>query len=162
MPVKKSNKLQVLWLTLAIAFVAFLTLRKKTPEQKILSAISSGRYSAYKRYILAVAKLETGNFTSRLFNQYNNAFGMNCVQKRDTTQTGCTATIFDGKMSKGIYSSPESSARDFLLWLAYNNAPDMFDSNQFRTIEDFNDFLYSKGFYGVSKETYLTGLKKWM
>ena len=63
--------------------------------------------------VFAQAVLETGHFTSKLFQQGNNLFGMKVPSKRETLSIG------KRKGGYAIFDSWESSVNDYLLWQDY-------------------------------------------
>ena len=63
-----------------------------------------------QRFIYAVAKHETGNFTSNVFKSFNNAFGMRPAKKRFRYYTGISQSNYT------IYNSIEDSVMDFVDW----------------------------------------------
>lgn len=63
----------------------------------------------YPHIVLAQAKLETGNFTSLIFKQNNNLFGMKQAKSRATT---CKGTFFN----HAIYNSWKDSVLDYALY----------------------------------------------
>ncbi len=67
--------------------------------------------------VYAQVMLETGNLTSRLYNEYNNLFGMKKVNKRPTTQIPCDTSVY------GKYANWKHSVHDYIIWqsiYAYN------------------------------------------
>jgi len=154
---RKSKSSQKWLIGLAIAFLIALIFRLSRKNQWSGQLIQASKYKSLEPYLLAQAKFETNNFTSRLATQYNNLFGMNCVKVRPTTQTGCTQPEFDGGMSKGIYSSWSKSIEDQLLYLDYSNAPTTFE-----TPESFVQWLKFKGYFTGDLKAYINGIKRWM
>lgn len=65
----------------------------------------------YPYIALAQAKLETGNYTSKIFKNNNNLFGMKQARSRATTAKG---TI----LNHAVYSSWEESVIDYALYSA--------------------------------------------
>lgn len=63
----------------------------------------------YPYIVLAQAKLETGNFTSLVFKQNNNLFGMKQAKQRATT---CKGTFFN----HAKYNSWKDSVLDYALY----------------------------------------------
>lgn len=59
--------------------------------------------------VLAQSKLETGNYTSPIFLQNNNLFGMKCAQTRATTNTG-------ENLNHAKYNTWQESLLDYSLW----------------------------------------------
>lgn len=68
----------------------------------------------YSSIVLAQAELETGHFTSTVFRNNNNLFGMRTVYNRPTTQIGSCSSGY------GIYASLEMSIIDYALWQAWS------------------------------------------
>jgi uncharacterized FlgJ-related protein len=63
----------------------------------------------YPDIVLAQARLETGNFTSKVFRENNNLFGMKLPRVRNTTAIG-------EQNSHADYSSWMQSIIDYKLW----------------------------------------------
>jgi len=103
------------------------------------------------KYVIAQAKHETGNYTSRLFRIANNLFGMGVAKVRPYTRSG-TIEASEGLFSK--YANLEQSVDDFLKWLEYNNAPVSFIDSS-----DYAKWLKEEGYYTDSFENYSAGLK---
>lgn len=72
----------------------------------------------YPEILLAQAKLESGNYSSKIFQSNNNLYGMKRVYKRPTTQQG------DDK-GYGYYSNWCLSVLDRILWdkFTFKNKP---------------------------------------
>lgn len=64
---------------------------------------------AYPDIVLAQARLETGNFTSKVFKSNNNLFGMKLAKARNTTAIG-------EQNSHADYASWRQSIIDYKLW----------------------------------------------
>ena len=71
---------------------------------------------------------ETARGTSNVFKTYNNAFGMNAVNVRQTTQTGTYETSVE---TLGIYPSVWSSVVDYFLWADYWSLDDFKRSDDY-------------------------------
>jgi len=67
----------------------------------------------YPDIVYAQAVLETGTFTSAVFKNDNNLFGMRKTYSRPTTQIGADKNLY------GIYESWKMSIIDYALWQAY-------------------------------------------
>lgn len=153
---KQSKNSLILLLTLGIVSAISLIFlkKKKTFDSKI---ILRSKYAQLLPYLKAQAKLESANFLSNLFKKHNNMFGMGCVRRRPTTQIGCTEPVFDGGQKKGIYSSPQSSIEDQLLWLEYFKFPVSVDS-----VSEFATVMKSKGYFTAPLDQYIRALETWM
>lgn len=84
----------------------------------------------YPDVLLRHAKLESGNYTSNVYRNNNNLFGMKKVSRRPTTQTGAN--------SYGIYKNWCLSALDRILW----------DIDHFKTKPTRSDYLKAFNTYG--------------
>lgn len=80
---------------------------EKLYEQILQSGIK------FPEVVFAQAVLETGHFTSKLFRDANNLFGMKVPKKRET--------LAIGKRNGGyaVFESWESSVSDYYLWQEY-------------------------------------------
>lgn len=97
-----------------------------------------------------VAKMETANFTSNLFVNYNNFLGMKQPQKRSTTSKGPSPTGW------ASYASWEKCAEDLVLYLKEFNYP-----NNFSSMEDQLVFMKEKGYYEESFQKYYDLVTAW-
>ena len=66
----------------------------------------------HKEIVIAQAKLETGNFTSPIFRESNNLFGMKHPRVRQTTSLG-------SHRGHAYYHHWTDSVRDYVMWLQY-------------------------------------------
>lgn len=69
---------------------------------------------AHPEIVLIQARIESGNFTSNLFLEYNNMFGMKMPYRRPTMAIGKTNSGF------AIYGSWKDSVIDYALYQAYS------------------------------------------
>lgn len=98
-------------------------------------------------YIAALSSLETGSWTSNIYRENNNLFGMRCPQIRETTAVGC-------KNGFAVYESTSDSIEDFLKWWFYNNIP--MDAY---SLDGFSATLKNKGYYQEDMIAYLGALQ---
>lgn len=63
----------------------------------------------YPKVVLAQARIETGNFTSTIFKENNNLFGMKFPERRKTTAIGVNR-------KHSIYENWKHSVDDYKLW----------------------------------------------
>jgi hypothetical protein len=93
------------------------------PEQindSILYLFLKNNNAWYPEILLKQAKLESGNYTSDVFNNTNNLYGMKKVGKRQTTQLKSTYNGY------GCYTNWCESVLDRMLWDIFmfgNNKP---------------------------------------
>lgn len=109
------------------------------------------KYRNLRRYVLAQAKHETGNFKSRVYNQNNNAFGMKNPEKRTTTSLGGDNNNY------AQYASVGDSLQDLFLWF------DMVDFPTHVVNEDEYAFLLkSSAYFQDSLDNYSSALSYWL
>lgn len=86
-------------------------------DQTILTTLRQhGISEEFSLIILAQARHETGNFTSDVFWENNNAFGMKQPKKRQTT---CIGT----NRGHGVYEDLRSNVTDYVLWMQMVGLP---------------------------------------
>jgi uncharacterized FlgJ-related protein len=98
---------------------------------------------------IAVSQFETGNFTSHLFLNHNNFFGMKFPRKRETT-----AAYAIPPNDFAHYNSQADSVDDLLLYLREWNYP-----SDFSSIDSLIEFMKSKGYFEEPLTYYLTGVQ---
>ena len=84
--------------------------------------------------VVAQAKLETGNFTSKVFIENHNLFGMKLARQRETTAIGeqynharyisWVQSLMDYKLWQDKYASKFKTRRAYLKYLSENYAQD--------------------------------------
>lgn len=131
---------------LLTVFLSLVTLSKTNQQtyEIIKEVISFSELNVYKQLVkigvaypdvvLAQAKIETGNFTSKIFRENNNMFGMKLPERRQTTAVGenhnhakytsWVQSIIDYKLwqDKMIHKAP--TKRAYLAYLRRNYAED--------------------------------------
>lgn len=88
----------------------------------------------YPDIVMAQAKLETGNFTSKIFIENHNLFGMKLARQRETTAIGeqynharyisWVQSLMDYKLWQDKYASKFKTRRAYLAYLSENYAQD--------------------------------------
>jgi uncharacterized FlgJ-related protein len=91
-------------------FIIYLD-QKYFSEEQLINLLKSKNVNK-PHIVLAQAKLETANFTSSIFKQNNNLFGMKQAQRRPTTSLGT-------KREHAYYKNWESSVEDYAYYQAY-------------------------------------------
>jgi uncharacterized FlgJ-related protein len=105
---------------LLTVFLSLITLSKTNQTYEIITqVISFSELNVYKQLVkvgiaypdvvLAQAKIETGNFTSKIFRENNNMFGMKLPERRQTTAVGKSR-------NHAKYIDWIQSVRDYKLW----------------------------------------------
>lgn len=103
--------------------------------------------------LIAQAKHETGNFTSNLFKQANNAFGMKVPSIRNWLGNG---SITLGNETFSTYKDVSTSGRDMLEYLRNMGYKTSYTPQQYVFA------LKSKGYFTDSYTNYLNGLMSWL
>jgi hypothetical protein len=109
------------------------------------------RYRYLRKFAIAQAKFETGNYTSSLWERANNAFGMRVPEKRRYSRVGVSNNY-------SVYSSAGQSLYDLFLYYDAVRINDVRPA----TIEEYAAFLKSKGYFTTSLQQYTEGLKTYM
>lgn len=119
-------------------------------------AIRSSRYKSLASYIEAQARHETGNFTSNLFLNANNLFGMTVPKKR--YHLGFPSGILSEDKTEylGFKNSDESIA-DLLLWFDNQNFPTSVNG-----ADEYARELKARGYYTAPYSEYLNGLNRFL
>jgi len=105
---------------LLTVFLSLITLSKTNQTYEIITqVISLSELNVYKQLVkvgiaypdvvLAQAKIETANFTSKIFRENNNMFGMKLPERRRTTAVG-------ENRNHAKYTSWIQSIIDYKLW----------------------------------------------
>ena len=81
----------------------------------------------FPEIVLAQAKLESGNFTSEVFLNNNNLFGMKVAKRRITTHKG-------SELNHAKYDSWQDSVLDYALWQATY-------ASKFKTEDEYYNYL---------------------
>jgi len=108
----------------------------------VLKAIENVNGVTAPYWLLAIAAHETGNFTSAVFRNNNNLFGMRHPTIRQTTSQG-------DRNGYAWYNSIEDSVRDYLLWLQSQNAPEGFSD-----ISELISFMKERSYFEASYSSY--------
>jgi len=94
-----------------------------TNEQVIMSFVAQVIPEINPLIIMAISAHETNNFTSTVYHNNNNLFGMRMPKSRETTALGDTNA--DGYAN---YANIEDSIEDFVLWFQSNGLSMSFTS----------------------------------
>lgn len=107
-------------------------------------------------YIVAQAKLESGNFTSRVFKLNNNYFGMKMPKVRPTTASSPGLLSPEGN-NYAYYNSESDSVADLLLWMDYTKFP-----TRVANAMDYTRELKSRKYFGASEIVYAKNIEYWL
>lgn len=117
--------------------------------------LKRSKYARYAKWIEAMARHESGNYTSRLAKESNNIFGMGFPYSRTASNDGMTEYKIEGQYMSN-YKNIDQAIQDLLLWFDYNNFPTNLSS-----VDEFSDKLREKGYYTDSVSNYTNSLKSW-
>jgi hypothetical protein len=95
--------------------------------------------------VTAQAMVETDDFTSSVFANNNNLFGMRRAKVRETTAIG-------EKGGYALYRSIKDSIIDLSMWLSWNSIP--FTNNS----AEYCQALYLRAYYEVDYQLYLSAV----
>lgn len=111
------------------------------------------RYRRLLPYLVAQSKLETDNYTSRVYQVDNNLFGMK-VNSRPFETPGLMSP--EGNRY-AHYERDFDSVRDMVGWLEQTNFPAVVDD-----AGNYARELKTRGFYGPAAEQYALNLNYWL
>jgi hypothetical protein len=120
---------------------------KKIDASLLTAALmDAGFKAATAKMITAQAAHETGNFTSTLYREFNNPFGMKQPQKRKTTSLGAWY---------GYATFPDivQAANDFMYYWINQKLP-----QTFKNVSEYVDSLQKHGYFEALKSLYLSGV----
>ena len=132
----------------------------KSPENQIRQAVKGTRYSPLLPLIVAQAKHETGNFSSNIFREANNAFGMGVPAFRKSLRNGSFTNKKGEVFSK--YETVFDSAKDLLLWFDSQKFPVVNPSGNTLDVFEYAAALRNRRYYTDSFENYVNGLRRWL
>lgn len=140
--------ISVPWLVgLLIALLLFLRGKSSSmgsnPQGTIQSLLTGAGYSdRVARWWTAVSDLETGTWTSKLFRDYNNLFGM----KQPLTRFSYSRGASTSPPGYATFDSQADSVRDLIAYMNQRNYP-----QDFNTIDDMVAFMKSKQYFDDPK-----------
>lgn len=137
-------------LLLGVLMLYGLFRRTKSPNKAIERVFMGTEYENLVPLIIAQAKHETGNFTSNLFRNHSNMFGMKVPVKRKSFRNGETENGFS------TFASITDSARDFLEYLRAVNFPKNVDSFQYVAA------LKNRRYFEDTLGNYMKGVQSWV
>lgn len=125
-----------------------MTTTDKSEATKVLTyLIAFGVKPQQARFITAQAGHETGNFTSAIYKENNNCFGMKFPRLRKTMATG---------INKGhaVFNSLHDCIKDFLLYYRFVSLLEVYSS-----IEEYVSALKKRNYFEADLNEYVRGCK---
>lgn len=119
------------------------------------------KYRNLLPYVVAQAKLESANFTSKVYKADNNMFGMKFVGREGTTR-GLQAPEFDNGNPTyyAHYVNDAASLRDLLVWFELKKFP-----VQVAGTKEYSEELRKRGYFGTTetaRAVYQKNLDYWI
>ena len=111
------------------------------------------------RIIAAQARHETGNYTSRVFKNDNNAFGYKFVGQRNAVP-GTAAPASEGSAPYARYKSVQDSTIEMVNWLKRRQREGKLKIVDLNTPEKYAAALKASGYYGAPQSLYATAVAK--
>lgn len=127
---------------------------KAKPEFSL--RLVSSPYRRYRKYIAAMARHESGDFTNTLSTKYNNIFSMGYPTRRPASNQGKTPKMIEG-IFHSVYKNYDEAVKDLMLWFDFVNFP-----KDLSSVDTFAQALRDKGYYTDTVANYTRGLKTWM
>lgn len=148
----------ILVILLGIAFLIY-KYRSKMTIIKHQNIAYKGVYSGLKlagftdpiaKYITAQAAFETANFTSQIYIENQNAFGMKYAGQR---------LSIGEKNGYAEYKDVKTSIDDFSVWYSKKR---VLSISLIFTLEQYVDFLKKNDYFEVDKDVYLAGCQRYL
>jgi hypothetical protein len=142
---------------LLIVGILFLLLIRRALNRKwteaqgiraIHSVFTGTKYQKLIPYLIAQFKHETGDGTSRIYQESANLFGMKVPTRRKTKALG-------EKYGHAVYKNPTQSAIDMLYYLTFVNFPTVISGTPQYVLN-----LKARNYFEDSYENYLKGMTR--
>lgn len=151
---KRSRWLLIFSLVSGLIVLAWMWMRSKDPRSVIKRELSNAGFSDRMiAYWIAISQHETAGWTSRVYKEANNLFGMT-LASRNTTAIGALPY---GE-HQAIYKSILDSARDQVLYLTVR----FHYPKDFSSLRSLVDYMKAKGYFGDSVSNYYAGVSRWL
>jgi len=132
---------------------------KANPINQLTIALSKWR--KLRKYLIAQAKLESGNFKSNIYRKTNNPLAMGHAIKRKQLGDPSPSGIFEGDGGSGLniqkYRNDTQGFRDMFLWYAYGNFP-----TSVTTAQEYVRELKKRKYFSLNEQDYLDGLQSYL
>lgn len=118
--------------------------------EKIYSLLIGRQFSTKQaRFIVAQAAHETAGFTSDIYKENNNCFGMKLARVRKTTATG-------ENKGHAVYRNIEDCIEDFkIYYINFQYLP------TYQNIEAYVEALKKRGYFEDNLNNYIQGCQYW-
>lgn len=122
-----------------------MTIISDTAKQVYSLLLKHGFDSEQAKLVVSQAAHETNNFSSRIFKQNNNLFGMKVSSRKIATSE---------KNGHAVYSNIEDSVKDYKAYYTARNY-----NKAYTSVESFAEALKSKNYFEAPINEYIKGMK---
>jgi len=123
--------------------------RKDYANDLVELFVEKGLSEKEARFWISVSAHETAGFTSPVYNENNNLFGMKQPEERKTTSLG-------QKGNYASYENDEDSIKDIMLWIEARQFP-----KEHGTIRQLTSDMKNKGYFEAPYLEYTNAVLKW-
>lgn len=125
------------------------------------TARSDGMPEMLAVFIVAQARHETGNYTSRFFTQYKNAFGYSYVRGAKW-QLPDPGPVADNGQGIATYSMVQNSVHELTDWIKRRQVAGVFPANlnAITSPEQYASLLKQASYFGAPLELYAAALRR--
>jgi len=110
--------------------------------------LASGLNETLSKFAACQSAFETANFTSNIYKNNNNAFGMKYAGQSASTGE---------KNGYADYLSVQMSVSDFVVWYTRHRLQIMILPYIINSLSDYVDFLKNCGYFEANRDTYYNG-----
>jgi len=148
----------ILLLVAGIPLIMYLFVNNKANLINQLT-IRLSKWRKLRKYLIAQAKLESGNFKSNIYRKTNNPLAMGHATRRKQLGDPSPSGIFEGGSGLDIqkYRNDTQGFRDMFLWYDYGNFPTSVNS-----AADYVRQLKKRKYFGLNESAYLKGLESYL
>lgn len=149
------RKWLIILLVLFVVSLGLISQAKAKPANSLRLALSP--YAKYAKWINAMARYESGDYSNTLTKEANNIYSMGFPSQRPAVNIGSFALPGAGIDEPPLFSkykNYDQATQDLLLWFKYNKFPTNIGS-----VESFVHALKDKKYFALDAQSYLAGLK---
>lgn len=143
------------WIGLSGLLILIILIKNRMPKTVIRAVALFSKYRELMPYMVAQAKLETANFTSRVYRENHNMFGMKWTDGR-RGQNAKKGLLSPEGNYYAHYATDSASVFDLILWFEYKGFP--------VSVKDATEYareLKERNYFGADLEVYVRNLKYW-
>jgi hypothetical protein len=129
--------------------LSWLLLRSRSPKETIKTILSQKLNDQNVKYWTAISAFETAGWTSDIYKENHNLFGMRLPSK-NTTAIG-------ENRGHAVFKDDAGSAKDLLLYFDRLN----WSKVNYSSIDEIVQMQVAKGYFTADPALYLSGAKQW-